>query len=170
MNWRFTLQIYVIYGLFLGIALEEIFEQENIYTFVRMGIICFLCIPMYILVSRGISELNQTAYNRISEYAQINDSIEKTGGRILLDNYYCNYYLYDKGLSMFTDNAESIRMAASLDELDCELRNNDCTGILIMDSLRSVYWNDSLLEEYTESDKYIKEVIDTSFCTAYILK
>lgn len=170
MNWRYTLQIYVIYGLFLGIALEEIFEQENIYTFVRMGIICFLCIPMYILVSRGISELNQTAYNRISEYAQINDSIEKTGGRILLDNYYCNYYLYDKGLSMFTDNAESIRMAASLDELDCELRNSNCTGILIMDSLRSVYWNDSLLEEYTESDKYIKEVIDTSFCTAYILK
>lgn len=171
MNYRYTLQIYVIYGLFLGIVLEKLFQHVNRYNLVKMCIICFSCIPIFILSTKWeAGERNQDTYSRLSEYVEINEAIAKTDGRILLDNYYCNYYLYDKGLSIFTDNAEKIRTAASLDKLHYELINANCTGILIMDSLRNVYWNDSLLEEYTESEKYIKEVIDTSFCTAYILK
>jgi len=169
-NWRYTLQIYVIYGIFVGSVLGKIFDSQNKHGLLRIGILFYSCLPLFMLLAYWEkSERNQIVYNRISEYREINEHISQANCKILLDNYYCNYYLYNKGLSIFTDNAESIRMALTLDELDIELRKVGCDSILIMDSLRDVYWNGSILEKYTESE-YIKERIDTSFCKVYLIK
>ncbi len=173
MNIRYTLQMYVFYGLYLGVIIDRVIDKL---PYGRRWILCFLaifcCMPVWIFNRRWEgSQSYQKIDDCVAGYRDVKLlAAEMSPGKILIDNYFCNYYLDDQAITFFADPAEQIRKASDQEALYRELKADGYCMILITDTFRDVYWKDTLMENLTESPKYIRETFDKGDFNVYIIR
>ncbi len=173
MNTRYTLQMYVFYGLYLGIIVDQLQDKPmRGQKWISCFLILICMIPVLLLnIKWEGKKVFEASCDFIAEYDAARALIkERSPEKILIDNYYCNYYLDDRGVTFFSDSAEQIRKASDQEALYRELKEEGYGMILITDSLRNVYWKDTLLEKLTESPDYISDTLEQEYFKVYVLR
>jgi hypothetical protein len=178
MNPRYTLQLYIFWAVTVAYAIEILLKRLMNNTGKRFSVsligvaIVFVYIglplPQIQYNDYGIYNVQQLYVNEIAEIATI--SKRNNDGRALLDEETFNYYFDNKGLVIFTDLARDIRLAKTMQELECALDEQQIKYIVMHPYLDGVYWGeDTTLKKYVMSD-YIKETIMMPNIALYIRK
>ena len=175
MNIRYTLQFYVFWGIIIAYVIEGIFTRfQNKKSLIHLMIImvCFGYILMPdILIKSNYDNKSLCPGNvgYVKNYEMDNVIVgELDGKRLLIDNFYMNYYLNNQAMSIFTEPAEKIRKATTEEELYRELVNNNIGAVLITNSYIDLYWKNTTLEKFVNS-RYISQCIETDINKIYIL-
>ena len=148
LNSRYTLQLYVFSGIFIGIVFERVLNAYSKNAMILFVLTICLLFPF--------GQCFRT-WNEIYSFGEKQRVAERYNiCKEMIDNYFCNYYLYNKGISFFTPRCEKIRAANSLEELDIALKEQNIGGILIHDKLVKEWWHDTVLMSYLNSNKYVE--------------
>lgn len=172
-NIRYTLQLYVFAGILIGAVLSEYLSSEENGEIWKASILRLaMFVPLISIITwNGMNGNYKKEY--AESYQVANDVIAKmehSGKKLMIDNYYCNYYLSNKAISFFTTKCKSIREAQTIEEFENALHEENIGAILIVDSFIDVYWKDSLLMEYLETKENVKNEYKNERLTVYELE
>lgn len=180
MNARYTFQIYIFSGIFVAASISKIIENGfrlafrkrlvitvilGVYVTIPLAVVCFR-MPQYEPLERY-----KIANCIVDEYVQVSMCASKfPGSRVLIDNFYANYYLNDTALTFLSENAILIREAETLEELDQAMEAENISVIMLTESLRDVYWKDAPLEEYVHNTDYATIIDEEGETWIYVRK
>lgn len=164
MNVRYTFQLYAFWGIFLAVGINEVVDKFSEFSLKKMTGIS-ITFGLYTSLPLAIVWLIMPQYDPVysfhssnsvvDEYVQgVMASYEYPETRILIDNFYANYYLNNTALTFLSERSASIRRASTLDELDQALDDEKIDVIMLTHSLRDVYWKDTPLEEYVHNENF----------------
>lgn len=159
MNIRYISHLYFVYsilavgGLYL---LENVKVKRTFFSIAASTLIACYAVFPNAQIGRTYSFENQVESNisYVESYVAAYKDHEDSAGRILIDNYYCNYYLNCEAMTIFSNAANDIRHAQTLEELRDALESKDIDAILLTDQFISLYWEDTILLELVSSSDY----------------
>lgn len=179
MNIRYTYQLYTFWALLLAICLPHLVDllqkRGRISGAAGIILVCiYLMLPLkavqHVMPHYSTHQGSQFWSNSVvvEEYKQALYLDAATEGRALIDNYYMNYYLQDKALTLFSEAAHPIREAWDEEKLECALDDADISIIILTNALREVYWANTPLEEYVLDDSYSELMFDGEYICVYL--
>lgn len=159
MNIRYLSHLYPLYAVLVagGLYLLENLRVKR--ALLSLGISAALCCyAVYPSAQVGCTypfENQVELYQPAAEaYTAAYREHQQYGGRILIDNYYCNYYFNCEAMTIFSDAANEIRRAQTLDELTAALKKEKIDAIMITYDFYSIYWEDTILLQLVNSSDY----------------
>lgn len=170
MNVRYLSHLYPLYAVLVAGGLYLFGHVKIKRVFVSLGISVLLCcyavytsaqisctFPFEDQVERNlpVAEAYTAAYRNHEQHE----------GRMLIDNYYCNYYLNCEALTIFSDAANDIRRAPTLMELTTALEKENIDAIMITYEFVPIYWADTVLFQLANSSQY--QATDYGFFCIY---
>ncbi len=159
MNIRYLSHLYPLYAVLVAGGLYLLNRIRLKSALLGLAVSATVCVyAAYPGAKVGVTYPLETLYAGCADMAQLYSTAhrdhEGSGGRILLDNYYCNYYFNCEGMTIFSDTANEIRRASTLPALRAALERENIDAILITEEFISVYWQNTILLELVSSNDY----------------
>lgn len=165
MNLRYTFQLYIFWGIFLTAGIDTFINYLQPFG-TRYKLLFFTILCIYTTFPLSTVSFDMPQYTALERYYSSNSLIDEyiqgltaisdfSGERILIDNYYANYYLNNSALTFLSDRASPIRHAQTPEDLDHAMQEENIRIIMLTSSLRDVYWEDTVLEQYIHDNEYV---------------
>lgn len=172
MNIRYLSHLYPLYAVLVAGGLAYVSRMQIKKALLRIAVTAAVCVyAIYPVAKIGVTYPVVSVYPEsaglASCYAKANQEYDRRGGRILIDNYYCNYYFNCEGMTIFSDAATEIRRAHTLPALKDALKRANINAILITGEFIPVYWQNTVLLELVSSGEY--QMRDYGFFQVYEL-
>ena len=159
MNIRYLSHLYPLYAVLVAGGLYLLSQIRLKSALLGLAVSAAVCTyAAYPGAKVGVTYPLESLYAGCADMAQSYSTAyldhKGSGGRMLIDNYYCNYYFNCEGMTIFSDPANEIRRASTLPALRAALEREQIDAILITEEFISVYWQNTILLELVSSDDY----------------
>ena len=170
MNIRYISHLYPVYSVLVAgglYALDRIRIQAALRSLTVSALLCGYAAHLFANVGFTYPLENMPAnYADVpNNYTAAYQAHEEHSGRLMVDNYFCNYYFHNKAMTFFSEAAIDIRRAQTVEELSAALDRHGIDAIMISDQFISFYWQNTILMELVESDDY--QMTDFDFFRIY---
>ena len=170
MNIRYISHLYPVYSVLVAgglYALDRIRIQAALRSLTVSALLCGYAAYLFANVGFTYPLENMVAnYSEVpTNYTAAYQAHEAYSGRLMVDNYYCNYYFHNEAMTFFSEAATDIRRAQTVPELAAALDRHGIDAIMISDQFVSVYWQNTILLELVESGDY--QMTDYEFFKIY---
>ena len=170
MNIRYISHLYPVYSVLVAGGLYALDRIKIQAALRQMAVSALLCgYAAYLFANVGFT---YPLENMPANYADVPNNYtaayqahEAYSGRLMVDNYYCNYYFHNEAMTFFSEKAIDIRRAQTVPELSAALDKHGIDAILISDQFVSVYWQNTILLELVVSGDY--QMTDYEFFKIY---